>query len=631
MAKNLGVAVDWVDAWGEARSVSMDDLIPVVSAVLGESLDSAGEIGRASDEIAHRRHVVEPVIVAWDGQLPDVEVAATIVDAALVLESGSEVPLQVSSGRVSLSGGLPSGYHQLQINGGTFSSHIIAAPRTAHKAPHGLVGLTSPTYALRADDADVGIGTLRELADLAAFADRVGVSVVGTLPLLAAFPDQPSPYSPASRRAWNEIFIDLTSVPDWNPAVPERSLDPLWVDYDATGRSIHAELGRYADHVERTPGLRASVAAYTKCNPEISRYAHFRALTDAHGRNWRGWSDALRPDPERVNYHATVQWIMDEQLASLSSAMRDRGQYLYLDLPIGCHPDGYDIWDNPNLFADASLGAPPDTLFVGGQDWGLPASIPSVSRASGHANFRKAIAKQFSVAGLLRIDHVMGMHRTWWVPHGAAATDGAYVMQPSDEMFAIIAIESVRARCGVVGENLGTVPPEVGSALDAHRLLGMVVAPDGALEPDSEDLVAMTSHDTPSFAAWWKELDIFDLTDLGVFDADRSRAESNARQEAIAVVRQRFGTSTVRETSDAVMEWMVCSDAAIALLNIDDLLMEERRQNVPGTYRERPNWRLRYTHTLEEIIADESLVHALEQLSALRDASSSRSHRNGLQ
>lgn len=347
-------------------------------------------------------------------------------------------------------------------------------------------------------------------------------------------------------------------------------------------------------------------------------YARFRALGERYGINPAGWPRGGEPPPERVRYHETVQWLMDLQLSGMSERLRDRGQYLYLDLPVGCHPDGYDIWDQPELFAPAGLGAPPDPLFVGGQDWGLPATTPAASRADGHTNFRKAIRHQFSVAGLLRIDHVMGIHRTWWVPHGVGANQGAYVMQPTEEMFAIICIESSRAGVGVVGENLGTVPPEIGQGLERHGLLGMTVAQDGPNVPAPTDLIAMSSHDTPAFAAWWKGLDIDDMLDLDIFDEERAVHEREARVRSISQMESHFSTSGPIATRDALMAWIAGTDAAIALLNLDDLLMEERRQNVPGTYMERPNWRLRNPVTIDDLAADEGFTSLLRQLAQIR-------------
>ena len=357
--------------------------------------------------------------------------------------------------------------------------------------------------------------------------------------------------------------------------------------------------------------------------PEMRRYAEFRAKADVHGRNWRAWSRSAATDPDRVAYHETVQWLMHSQLTDVSRTLDERGQFLYLDLPIGCHPDGYDIWDTPEQFAAASLGAPPDTLFVGGQDWGLPASIPRLARADGHLNFRKAIRHQLSAAGLLRIDHVMGIHRTWWVPHGTSATQGAYVRQPTEEMFAIICIESVRASAGVVGENLGTVPPEIRTGLDAHALLGIAMANEAEAEPKPTDLVALSSHDTPAFAAWWKGLDIDDLRDLGVFDEERARGERAERALKIARLQERFGTEHPEQTRDALMNWMAHTGAAVALFNLDDLLMEERRQNVPGTDWERPNWRIRHDRTLEEMASDIRMTTLLGDLSGCRDSNES--------
>jgi 4-alpha-glucanotransferase len=213
----------------------------------------------------------------------------------------------------------------------------------------------------------------------------------------------------------------------------------------------------------------------------------------------------------------------------------------------------------------------------------------------------------------------MGVHRTWWVPHGAGATHGAYVMQPTDEMFAIISIESVRARAGIVGENLGTVPPEIRAGLDQHSLLGMAMAKEGESEPRSSDLVALTSHDTPGFAAWWNGNDIEDLLELGVFDEQRARDEREWRADGIVRLQDRFGTDGPEMTRDALMAWMAESNAAVALFSVDDLLMEERRQNIPGTDWERPNWRIRYMRTLDEIADDAEIMSLLNHLSSIRN------------
>ena len=613
-----GVASTWVDAWGNPQTVTEADLLGVLSAVTGRSLDSEQSIVDAASDIQASRPLIEPVLVAWDGALAIPPVNFEVREAVVILEGEQVIPVEVSAGAMSVTEKLPMGYHQLSINGGDITSHVFSAPVKAHHPPQNALGLIAPMYSLTGPSVGHGIGTIAELGTMADMCHDVGIEIIGTLPLLATFPDQPSPYAPISRRAWSELFADFSQIPGWLEDPRHPGSDPLWVDYEGTGSRIRESLARYSRKVSASRQLRSRVESFLRRMPDMVEYARFRALGERYGINPAGWPQQAEPPPERVRYHETVQWLMDLQLSGMSERLRDRGQFLYLDLPIGCHPDGYDIWDQPELFASAGLGAPPDPLFVGGQDWGLPATIPTLARLDGHTNFRKAIRHQFSVAGLMRIDHVMGIHRTWWVPHGSGANQGAYVMQPTEEMFAIICIESVRAGAGVVGENLGTVPPEIGEGLEKHGLLGMTVAQDGPNVPAPTDAIAMSSHDTPAFAAWWKGLDIIDMVDLGIFDEERAVHEREARARSIANMESYFSTSGPIATRDALMEWIAGSDAAIALLNLDDLLMEERRQNVPGTYMERPNWRLRNQVSIDDLAADEGFTGLLRRLAEIR-------------
>ena len=618
LANAAGVAPIWVDAWGNPQTVVEQDLLAVLSAVTGWTLDSERSIVGATLAIHEDRPQIEPVLVAWDGLLAIPPVGFEAREAVVILEGGEVIPVEVSAEAMRVTEELPIGYHQLSINGGSVTSHVFSAPMKAHPPPQDALGLIAPMYSLTGPAVDHGIGTIADMDTMANMCHDAGIEIIGTLPLLATFPDQPSPYAPVSRRAWSELFVDFSRIPGWSENPEHPGSDPLWVDYEGTGSRIRESLARYVRKVSASPQLRSRVESFLRRTPDMVEYARFRAFGERYGINPAGWPQGAEPPPERVRYHETVQWLMDLQLSGMSERLRDRGQFLYLDLPIGCHPDGYDIWDQPDLFAPAGLGAPPDPLFVGGQDWGLPATIPARARADGHTSFRKAIRHQFSVAGLLRIDHVMGINRTWWVPHGAGANQGAYVMQPTEEMFAIICIESVRAGAGVVGENLGTVPPQIGEGLEKHGLLGMTVAQDGPHVPAPTDAIAMSSHDTPAFAAWWKGLDIIDMVDLGIFDEERAVREREARAHSIANMESYFSTSGSIATRDALMEWIAGTDAAIALLNLDDLLMEERRQNVPGTYMERPNWRLRNPVTIDDLAADESFTGLLRHLAEIR-------------
>lgn len=557
--------------------------------------------------------------MAWDGRLSPTTINGNVRSATILTEGGQEIPAVLEEGTVAVRTSLPLGYHRLRLQPGDHDALIISAPKTAAPAPASAIGIAAPVYSLRTATADTGIGNLGLLRQLADLGLEAGAEVIGTLPLVATFPDQPSPYAPASRRAWNEILVDLTAAPGWTGSLPGSAGDPRWVDYETTGSAIRTAIADYTAQTHTLPQIRARIDRFAEANPEMVAYARFRARCDAHGRNWRTWGSNAETPPDRLDYHLTAQWLAAEQLGALGTALRDRGQYLYLDLPIGCHPDGYDVWEKPHLYAPASVGAPPDSLFLGGQDWGLPAIIPQRSRQDGHLAFIKAVRHQLSAAGLLRIDHVMGLHRMWWVPHGLKSTQGAYVMQPTEEIFAIVTLESRRAGAAVIGENLGTVPTAVSTALDEHQLLGMKVAQDGLKEPTADELIALSTHDTAPFAAWWDATDVTDGEDLGVYADGRGDVARAERGDTTAYLEEIFSTSGMEETRDAVIDWMAASAAAVAIVNIDDMWGEGRRQNVPGTDTERPNWRARHLHTIEEVIADPIIRSRLERLRRIRD------------
>ena len=609
---------EWVDVWGDPKQVTLDHLRATLQALTGRDLETQRDIERAYAALTSRRSLIEPVVVAWDGRFPFTETSQPVSSAYLVTDRGTEHPVAINERRLSIEEQLPLGYHELHISGAAQPTLVISAPMRAATPPDRALGVLAPVYSMRSTQRDTGVGNFGHLEQLADAGMITGAAVIGTLPLVATFPDQPSPYSPASRRAWNELLVDLPAAPGWDGEIPEYNGDPLWVDYDRCGPPIRDAIAAYAATVAEQPQIQTQIESFAAADPEARRYAEFRATCDRYGRNWRAWPEAAVGHPNRTRYHLTGQWLAATQLKDLGQRLTDRGQYLYLDLPIGCHPDGYDIWDQPDLYAPASVGAPPDSLFLGGQDWGLPALIPERARLDGHKAFIGAVRHQLSVAGMLRIDHVMGLHRSWWVPHGLSATDGAYVMQPTEEMFAIICLESNRADAAVVGENLGTVPDAISEALDAHQLLGMKVAQDGLIEPDAEELIALSTHDTPPFAAWWNGQDISDGEDLGVYTDGRGDVARSDRNDTVDYLQDLLGTEGLEDTRDAIMDWMAASPARISLINIDDLWGEARRQNVPGTNVERPNWRARHAMTMEELMSNSDILIRLEQLNEIR-------------
>ena len=262
-----------------------------------------------------------------------------------------------------------------------------------------------------------------------------------------------------------------------------------------------------------------SFQAWVRGNSLAGEYAAFRAVNERLGRPWHTWPAALRPgrlhatraDRNAADYHLYAQWAATEQLGRLAANARTRADGLYLDFPVGVHPDGFDVWRHASLFArKVSTGAPPDALFADGQDWSAPPLQPEAARREGYAYFRAALRRHLAYSGTLRLDHVMGLHRLFWIPHGADATDGVYVHYPAHELYAILCLESHRYRTRIVGENLGTVPRYVDVALSRHRFAQLHVAQFGIRSDRSRPLrrvparsvAALNTHDTPTFAGF---------------------------------------------------------------------------------------------------------------------------------
>ncbi|RMH43396.1 MAG: 4-alpha-glucanotransferase [Deltaproteobacteria bacterium] len=545
LARDCGVQTEYVDAFGAVRRASPDALVAVIRA-LGEDLASPDDAGRVLLDRARRRAArrLPPVIVAWDGRA-DVDAPGP---AELVCEDGGVRP--VTGAPLALRD-LPIGYHALVAGGER--AHVIAAPSRCHEPPAGerTWGVFAPLYALRSARTRVHGGA--DLTDLAHCIDWVrglGGSVVGTLPLLAAFPDEPSPYLPVSRRFWNELYLDLSAVPEID-ALPEafvRSAAAL----DAAGEVDYPGL-----HAAREPLLRdAARRLWASASPRRDAFERWRAATplaDAYAAFRAGGDEDAR------RYHLYVQWLCREQLAALA------GRGLYLDLPVGVHPRGFDAVREADAFAaGVSVGAPPDPLFAGGQDWTVPALHPERSRRTGHRYFAECVRAHAEFARVLRIDHVMGLFRRFWIPRGFPATEGVYVRMPADELVAVVCVESYRHRCAIVGEDLGTVEPAVRDEMARRGLRRMYVAqlaPDDPVPPGC--VASLNTHDTPPFAAACPGADIGD-----------------------AIAR------------------LAASEAWAVLVSLEDLWGETRPQNVPGTGRERPNWRRKMARAIDEAAAD---------------------------
>lgn len=545
-------------------------------------------------------------------------------------------------------------------------------------------GAFLPLHALRTA-RDRGVGDLGDLERLARWARERGGAFVGTLPLLAAFlgdgrgegsgdvaaePFEPSPYAPVSRLFWNELHLDLERAPGLDAAPDARRV------MESADHRTEAERLRAADRVDHRAamahkrrvleplaravagpgdpgsGLAGPLGRFAGERPDALDYARFRAYGEAVGGPWSAWPEpaaggaleAGAAPADRVRYHLYVQWAMEQQLARLTDPGRADVAGLYLDLPLGSHPSGYDVWRHRDVFATgASGGAPPDAFFAGGQDWGFPPLHPIRSREAGHAYFAASLRHLMGVGGMLRIDHVMSLHRLFWVPAGGAAADGVYVRYPSEELWAALCLESRRHRCEVVGEDLGTVPAEVRREMESRGARRMWVLPfevgpeasdvgddGGGAGPVARSVAYVDTHDLPPFASFWRGRDIERRVEHGHLDGEHAEDERRGRRRWRRAVAAWLGGLDAdrgpQDVLDRVLVRLAGSPARLLLVNLEDLWLEERPQNVPGTAGP-GNWTLRAGRTLEEIAADPAVEDLLRRVDEKRRAPSDEGDR----
>jgi 4-alpha-glucanotransferase len=477
---------------------------------------------------------------------------------------------------------------------------------------------------------------------------------------MSAFLDEPfnpSPYAPVSRLFWNEFYVNVDSIPELEACPEARDLiasaafqrdlarlrsNPL-VDYRGVMAMKRRVLSLLAT-VLSGPRLDA-FGTFLRDRPQLRDYACFRAAGDRYRARWTEWPDPARSgrldgadlDPDSVRYHQYVQWLADSQLNSLARDAADSGVSLYFDLPIGASRDSYDVWRQRSVFAEhASVGAPPDTFFPQGQDWAFPPPHPDAVRAEGYALFIAVVRRLLELSGVLRIDHVMGLHRLYWIPEGLGAADGVYVHYRPEEMYAILCLESHRYGAIIVGEDLGTVPPYVPKSLARHNIYSMYVlqyalsgeGPPRVAHARRRAVAGLNTHDTPPFAAWLKGADIDDALRLGFLSreaADPARAARSAQKQTLSRLlhgrRLAPRAPSRRDLLLGSLRYLASSRSEMMLVNLEDLWLETRSQNIPGTTADRhPNWRRKAARTLEDIEADAGIARTLREVNSARTA-----------
>jgi 4-alpha-glucanotransferase len=687
LARLHNVQTVYRDGFGQLREAPLESILSVLRS-LGAPIETLNDLPNAwrQRRQALWQRAIEPVIVAWQGNTLKVKVrvpdrlAETRPKYQIVLETGERlkgkchdepgartVSRDVEGVRyvvrqLLVDVAIPLGYHrfQLQLHHTKLESCLFSAPQEAYapaEADKKRWGVFCPLYALWSAQS-WGTGDFSDLATLVDFVVELNGDAVATLPMLAGFLDEPfdpSPYAPVSRLFWNEVFLDVSMIPELAQCSAARAVCETGdfqaelasartanlVDYRKVmtlKRKVLEALLRFL--LAQTSERRESFEKFVATHPRARDYAAFRAKVERERKSWRHWEPtrrdgALTPndyDESAKQYHLYVQWQCAEQIRILQEKAQTRGTALYLDFPLGVNRDSYDVWRERNLFVlSANGGAPPDTLFVKGQNWGFPPLHPEVIRRQGYRYYIDCLRHHMACAGMLRIDHVMGWHRAFWVPTGFDATDGLYVHNHAAEFYAILNLESHRYRVQIVGENLGTVPVYVNEALRRHKILGMYVGQFGVdaigervLDTVPTHTVAsLNTHDTPTFMGFWSGADIKDRVALGLLEDSQTQNEQQYRAaQKVALIdflRSRGLLSEDASEAAVLKAWLAFlarEDEVFMLVNLEDLWLESAPQNVPGTWKERPNWRRKARFSLEEIRDMGVLV---ETLKAIRD------------
>lgn len=600
---------------------------------------------------------------------------------------------------------LPMGYYDVKVwaQGGSASAEskfrFIVAPERCYVpewAEQGerQWGLALQLYSLRSE-RNWGIGDFQDLASIVEWAGKLGVGVLGLNPLHALKNSRPyhvSPYSPNSRLFLNDLYIDVEQVAECRTSaeIQKRLADPSFraqleaarknelVDYNAVSSAKRAVLDLcyrafLRDNFEGTePDLKPKTARgwffhhYVQEEGEpLEQYALFQAIEDerqfVQSRSvvWADWPEHYRmPASEavaefkrrhmkKVRFFQYLQWLAADQLKALVTKTHEGGMPIgfYHDFALGSDRYGADGWRFQDVLAmKADCGAPPDAFAPEGQNWGLSPADPVRLRASGYELFIEMLRNNLRYGGAIRIDHVMALFRLFWIPRGLPASKGTYVHYPAEDLLAILALESARARTLVIGEDLGTVPDWVRDRLAVAGVLSYRVfyferTASGAFKsPESypaQSLAVVTTHDLPTLNGYWEGSDIETRAKLGLFPSDQARitmlAERQVEKTRILAALKSEGLlppavpddaaqtpAMTTELAEAIHLYLARTPSWIVLASIEDVIGSRVQTNLPGTVDQYPNWCCKLPMTVEELTRDSRFEHLAAQLRSVR-------------
>jgi 4-alpha-glucanotransferase len=730
LARSVGIQRHHRDGLGQSVKVDRETILalfPSLGLEVETEADARRELRKRKAE--ELQEIVPPVSVHWQGSEPRLSLGRAIPDGthchldlqeALEGERLTELAARSAGGALPLPADLSPGYYHgtVTTKEGRGSTLLVVAPPRVYGAPANSSSETAPSLATPADlpapaaqeqarnrraperewgtflplyalhsSRTRGVGSLTELEELLQWTAGLGGAAVGVLPLMASYleePFDPSPYAPASRLFWNELYLDPERLPEWERSPDARAQASSrafqrrgrwlhWapsVDYREAYRLQRSLLDGLSETWEeeggmRTPEFRAFLARPTS----PMTYAAFRATMASRSQVWTQWPDQWRTEGiprdayrgSDLRRHLYVQLRFTQALEEILGDGTDPGPGLYLDLPLGAHPLSYDRWANPGLFAPrASLGAPPDGFYPEGQDWGLPPLRPETAQVRGHSHLREVLGTILPFARYLRIDHVMGLHRLYWIPSGMKANQGAYLRYPARELYAILSVESHRHRTILAGEDLGTVPPEVREAMDRHGLRRMFVVPfeirshggsDEAKEneigtaPDQDEaevsqeqisqeanreevlnpvpggaVAGVGTHDTPTWARLWEER--VDLRSAFLPTPSSPPDPCAGSVGPSPLDAEEAADPAPYQGLTAALSTLARSRAGLVMVNLEDLWLEQEPQNRPGTNHP-SNWVRKAQLPLERMRTDPRVLDLLKEVDRGRKTLSS--------
>jgi 4-alpha-glucanotransferase len=649
LAAAAGIEPRYRDTAGIMRETAPETALALLAA-MGFAVETEAAVIDSLARLMERtaRRVVPPVIVAQPGASVPLASAVGPAEWRIEFETGESLTGSIDGTALMLPADLALGYHHLILGNAETRVSLIIVPPSAYLPPWlerggRRWGIACPLFSLWSEHSQ-GIGDFSDLTELALEAAKLGAMTIGLNPLHALAPGEPeqaNPYWPSSRLFLNTLHLDLRAIdPDFEGAAGFGS----HIDYTEVQTRKNAALEAIYQRFAAGPPD-AEFERFADGGYRLQCFALFSVLTEKFGPlHWPDWPEEMRSPAapgipgfaaehaERVRYHSWLQWHADKQFghaaAALAGAVED-GSF-YGDLAVGVSPTGADAWADQQCYAiGARFGAPPDGFTPAGQDWGMPPPHPVALVEQGYAPFIAALRANMRHARILRIDHVMGLARLYWIPAGAPATAGAYVRYPFQDLLGIIALESRRNRCTVIGEDLGTLPDGFREHLaDAHilsyRVLGFERWEGGLYRrPEAYPPLALATsgtHDLPSLAGWWRGDDIALRIRLGLlFAADPAHELADRQHErellvaalsdqgllpADFPVTEALDDAGLGRVIAAAQGFLARSPAALLMVNLVDLFAERVQINLPGTVLEHTNWRHRSGRPIDGLAAD---------------------------